>query len=256
MKKFLYFALSCAMVLGLASCQSEEKLYELTDSPEVSFMSESAIFKMKAEDGNKIAVTLYRGNTKGEVSVPVKITDGTDGVFTASKSTFDFADGENAAVIEFSYPDLNAFGGETYEIKIEVVNEEQVSPSGISECVVEATRLLTMKSLGTGVYYSDWYEEAWEQELTKAEEADYYELVDPWGTGVNFAFTVENGQINWLTVNSGYYNSTYEEYVMLGNQGITFENNIITMNTKYYISLGSFGTGIEQFQLPAGVKLF
>lgn len=256
MKKFLYFALSCAMVLGLASCQGEEVLYEFSDSPEVSFLAEDAIFKMVPEDGNKIAVTLYRGNTNGAVSVPVKITDGTDGVFTASKSTFDFADGENAAVIEFTYPDLKAFGGESYNIEIEVINEEQVSPSGIGKCTVDASRKLTMKSLGEGVYYSDWYEESWPQELLKAEEADYYELTDPWATGVNFAFTVENGAINWLTVNSGYYVSTYGEYILLGNLGVTFENNVITMQTKYYISLGSFGTGVEMFQLPEGVKLF
>lgn len=229
MKKFLYFALSCAMVLGLASCQSEEILYEFSDSPEVSFMAKSAIYSMLPTDGNKIAVTLYRGNTKGEASVPVKITDGTDGVFTASKSTFDFADGENAAVIEFTYPDINAFGGETYEIKIDVINEDQVSPSGISSCVVEATRKLTLVELGTGIFDDPvLFEDKWEQDIiTTVEAPDLFYLPDCFANGVDVSFNAKNGVFTIAeTVDTGVaYDSSDPRYGNFGISGAKLEYN-------------------------------
>ena len=106
---------------------------------------------------------LWRGNTKGSVSVPVTITDGTDGVFKAAKTSFDFSDGESVAKLDFNYPDINAFGGETYTITLAVA-EEVLSPSGIGEMKISAKRKLTPVKVGTGKYYSDWYEKEWEQD--------------------------------------------------------------------------------------------
>ena len=114
MNKIIYFILAGAMLMLSNSCQHQGTIYEIPEGNAcVSFPNDKAIFEMLASDGNKVTVELWRGNTKGAASVAVDIEDHTGGVFTPSKESFDFADGQSVATIDFTYPDLNAFGGET-----------------------------------------------------------------------------------------------------------------------------------------------
>ena len=158
MKKIIFLSFAVVALLCMNACDREGVIYT-PDNACVSFPSDVAVFEMVKEDGNKVTVQLNRGNTKGSVSIPVTIEDKTGGVFKPSKSSFDFADGEGVAYIDFTYPDINAFGGETYSVVLSV-DESNVSPSGISEMTVKANRKLTRVKVGTGIYYSDWYEEA------------------------------------------------------------------------------------------------
>jgi hypothetical protein len=246
------------MALMLASaCEHEGTIYEMPEnSALVSFPSDAAIFEMLASDGNKVTVDLWRGNTKGAASIPVQIEDKTGGVFKPAKSTFDFADGEGIAHLDITYPDINAFGGETYELVLSV-DESQVSPSGVSEMTVSATRKLTPKYVGTGIYYSDWYEEEWEQDLYTTEEApDFFILPDCWVRGTDFTFTVQNHKPIWpASFFSGYVHSSYGNvYIYTGESYI--EDGVIYLPvTGYRVSAGSFGGGIEYFVLPDGINL-
>ena len=255
MKKVIYFILAGAALLMAGACQREGTIYDIpSGSACVSFPSATAKFQMLASDGNKVTVSMWRGNTSGAASVAVDIEDQTGGVFTPSKRTFDFADGESVATIDFTYPDINAFGGETYKVVLKVSDSNQVSPAGIDQMTISAQRKLTPKYVGTGTYYSDWYEEEWEQDLYTTEEApDLYILPDCWVRGTDFMFNIVNGEPVWPAVFfSGYVHSTYGNVnIHVGDSYI--EDGVLVLEVSgYRVSAGSFGGGIEYFVLPEG----
>ena len=254
MKKIIFLSFAIVALLLANACQREGVIYT-PDNACVSFPSDVALFEMVKEDGNKITVQLYRGNTKGSVSIPVTITDKTSGVFTPSKSSFDFADGESVATLDFTYPDINAFGGETYSVVLSV-DEAQVSPSGFSEMTVKANRKLTRVKVGTGTYYSDWYEEEWPQDVyTTVEAPDYFILPSCWVKGTDFTFTIRNGKPEWpASFFTGYVHSSYGNlYIYSGDSYI--EDGVPYLEVSgYRVSAGSFGNGIEYFVLPPEMK--
>ena len=255
MKKIFYISLAITALLLTGSCQRKGTIYDMPEgSALVSFPSDEAKFEMVAEDGNKITVALWRGNTKGAASVAFDVDDKTDGVFKPAKSTFDFADGENIAYVDIKYDDINDFGGETYSLVLTIADEKQVSPSGIDEVTISAQRRLTRKFVGTGIYYSDWYEEEWEQDLyTTVEAPNLYILPDCWEDGTDFMFTVENHQPVWPdSFFSGYVHSSYGN-VYVYPDTVTVEDGVMYIQVKAYrVSAGSFGGGLEYFVLPEG----
>ena len=255
MKKLIFISFAIATLLFAASCEREGTIYT-PDNACLSFPSDAAVFEMLKEDGNKITVELWRGNTKGSLSVPVTVDDATGGVFKLAKSSFDFADGEGVAKLDINYPDINAFGGETYKLTLSV-DENMVSPSGISAMTVSATRKLTPKKVGTGIYYSDWYEEEWEQDLYTTEEApDFFILPDCWVKGTDFTFTVQNHKPIWpASFFSGYVHSSYGNVYLYTGESYIEDGVIYLPITGYRVSAGSFGSGMEYFILPAGVNL-
>ena len=258
MKRNIFLILATLALLLVSACQKTGTIYEIpAGSNCVSFPSSSAIIEMLASDGNKITVEMWRGNTQSAASVAVDIEDGTGGVFTPSKSSFDFAAGEAVATIDFTYPDINAFGGETYTIKLTVSDPNQLSPAANGEMTIQATRKLTPKYVGTGIYYSDWYEEEWEQDLYTTEEApDLYLFPDCWVRGTDFMFNMVGGKPVWpADFFTGYVHSTYGKVNIRVGESYIKDGVLYLEVAHYYVSAGSFGPGLEYFVLPEGVNL-
>lgn len=262
MKKIIYISLAIMALMLTGSCQHEGTIYDMpADSALVSFPTDVAIFEMLAEDGNKITVDLWRGNTKGAVSIPYEIVDKTGGVFKPAKTTFDFADGEGVAHLDINYPDINAFGGEVYNLIFKIADENQVSPSGISELTVKAQRKLTPKFLGTGVFYSDFFEEEWEQDIYNTIEApNYYILPDCWVRGTNWTFTMSGGKPVWpATFDSGYlFGSAYGNVWIKSGDSFVEDGVLYLIVSSYYLPdyyNYDFGSTYEAFVPPAGVNL-
>ena len=255
MKKIITLSFAILALLMVTSCEQQGTIY-IPDNACVSFPSDAAMFNMLASDGNKITIELWRGNTDGPVSVPVTIEDGTGGVFKPAKQQFDFADGESVATLDFTYPDINAFGGETYEITVTISDENQVSPSGIDQVTIKAQRQLTRVKVGTGTYYSDWYEEEWPQDLyTTVEAPDLFILPSCWVKGTDFTFNMVNGKPVWpASFFSGYVHSSYGNVYLYTGESYIEDGVIYLPITGYRVSAGSFGSGMEYFVLPAGFK--
>lgn len=260
MKKLLYLSVILSAMFFSASCQREGAIFEVpADCALLSFPSEDAIIQMTKEDGNKFAIELWRGNTKGAISVPVSIKYDVEGIFTAAKNSIEFADGEAVATLVFNYDDINAFGGESYSIEVSIDDENQVSPSGISSVSLAVSRKLTYVLLGEGEYYSDYAEESWDQEIyTTVEAPDYYILPDCWVKGCDFTFTVKNGQPVFPDMwDSGYYYSPYGN-VFIYKTGVEYKDGVISIGVGYSIPAieYDFGSGyIEYYKLPEGVVL-
>lgn len=251
MKKIILLTTIISLFFGVTSCKDEGTLYDLTDKVEASFPSAIVSYEMVAEDGNKIAVEMWRGNTKGAASVPVLIDDKTGGVFTPEKESFDFADGESKAYLTFNYPDINDFGGEIFKIVIEI-DEEYLSPGGIDQITVSAQRKLTYKSIGVGKFTSEFFEQSWDQEVQKAEEADYYKLPDLYVNGTDVVFSVKDGQIDFERQPTGYVDSSYgmvswdPYYLEYGS----IEGKTYTFVPRFIVEAGSFGGYYEVLEMP------
>lgn len=252
MKKILYLLSVTVLLLVASSCQQEGVKYDLGDKVEASFPSTIVSYQMVAADGNKIMVEMWRGNTKGAATVPVTITDKTGGVFTPEKSQFDFADGESKAFLTFSYPDIADFGGEKYEIEIAIADENQVSPNGNEKITVSAQRKLTFKSLGIGTFTSEFFEEAWPQDVQKAEEAEYYRLPDCYYKGFPIEFSVVDGKINFALQPMGYKHSAgmvYWDPREMSKSSIS--GKTYTFSVRFQIpGVGGFGTFYEVLEMP------
>ena len=259
MKKIIYISLAISALVLTSACQHKGTIYDMPEgSALVSFPAEDAIFSMLTEDGNKITVNLWRGNTKGAASVAFDVEDKTGGVFTPAKRTFDFADGEAVASVDITYPDINAFGGEIYNIILKISDEKQVSPSGIDEVTVSAQRKLTPHYIGKGSFYSDFFEEEWPQELYNTVEApNYYILPNCWAKGTDWTFTVSGGKTTMpAAFDSGYlFGSAYGNVWIKSGEGVVEDGVAYLIVSSYYLpAYGNynFGSSFEAVTPPAG----
>lgn len=261
MKRIIYITLAIMALMLTSACQHEGTIYEMpANSALVSFPTDVAIFEMLSSDGNKITVDLWRGNTKGAASIAVDIDDQTGGVFTPAKRTFDFADGQAVASMDFTYPDINKFGGEVYKIVLKVSDDSQVSPSGYDKLTITAQRKLTPKFIGTGVFYSDFWEEEWEQDIYNTEEApDYYILPNCWAKGTDWSFSMSGGKPAWpASFDSGYlYGSSYGNVWIKPGDSYIEDGVLYLIVSSYYLpAYGNynFGSTYESFTPPAGLS--
>ena len=252
MKKLLYFTAIVGLLFTIVSCEQDRTVYSLTDKVEASFPSKIVNYQMIKEDGNKIVVEMWRGNIKGAATVPVTITDETDGIFTPQKGQFDFADGENKAYLTFTYPDIDEFAGEKYELEL-AIDEEMVSPGGISSIKITAQRKLTFKSLGIGEFTSEFFDDSWDQEVMKTEEADYYRLPDCYYEGFHIEFTIQDGKVDFATQAMGYkYEGSSMTFWVNKSDVSTVVGKVVTFIPNFFIpDLGAgFGENTEVFVMP------
>lgn len=252
MKKILFLASIICLLCITTACEQERELYDPGDRVEATFPSTVLNLFMVAEDGNQIQVEMWRGNTKGAISIPVTIVNSTGGVFTAEKAQFDFADGQNKAYLKFTYPNISNFGGEKYNIEISITDENQVSYAGNRTIQVMAQRKLTFKSIGTGSFTSEFFEDSWSQEVLKAEEADYYRLPDCYYSGYPIEFSVKDGKIAFAKQAMGYkhptYGMTYWDPKYLTNCSI--DGKTYHFIVDFRVSAGSFGVCEEVLVMP------
>lgn len=252
MKKILFLASFIGLLFVTISCQPEKEIYDPGDRVEATFPSTLINYSMVSQDGNQIQLEMWRGNTKGAVSVPVTITNTTGGVFTPEKSKFDFADGENKAYLKFTYPNINNFGGEKYSITVAITDNNQVSYGGYKTIKITAQRKLTFQTLGIGSFTSEFFEETWPQVVQKAIEADYYRLPDCYYTGYPIEFSIAAGKVSFAKQATGYRHSTYG--MVSWDPGHVAECTIvgkkITFIVDFRVTAGSFGVNSEVLNLP------
>jgi hypothetical protein len=252
MKKITFLTGAILVLLTFISCEREGVLYQLSDKIEASFPSTIVNISMLASDGNQIEIEMWRGNTKGAVSVPVTITNSTGGVFTPLKNAFDFADGENRAYLKFSYPDINNFGGEKYIIDVSITDENQVSKGGFRTIRITAQRKLTFQSIGTGLFTSEFFEDSWSQPVEKAIEAEYYRLPNLYYTNYPIEFSINNGVVTYAKQPMGYIHSTYGmiSWDPRSSSGSSKVGKKITFIVDFRVTAGSFGVYNEVLDLP------
>lgn len=251
MKKILFLTSIIGYLFFAASCEPERVIYNPGDRVEASFPSGILTVEMVAADNGQFQIEMWRGNTKSAVSVPVTIT-GNGTKFTADKTKFDFAAGENKAYIKFTYPNLNTFGGEAYKITVTIADDANVSYGGKKSLVITAKRKLTFQTLGTGTFTSEFFEDAWPQVVQKAAEADYYRLPNCYYNNYPIEFTIVNNVVSFAKQPMGYVHSTYGmcSWVPDHLSDCKIEGKKITFLVDFNVEAGSFGTYYEILDMP------
>ena len=262
MKKLLTYITAAALMFSMGSCSEEDgSLYDFTLDPsvEATFAAENLKFNNLTEDlGGKISVPMYRGNTAEAASVPVTIT-GSEGVFTPSKSTFDFAAGENVAYIDFTF-DFNALTPAPSTISIVANNAEDVSDNGYGQTQFSLQKQLTYSPVGTITYESGFLMTAagapvLSREIQKAEEGNYFLIPNAWVSGTDFSFYFDGQNLEWYSTSTG-MNGGYGDIKLEMLDYTIASISPLTLEIVFYIYDSSpWGEYVETFTFPEGFTL-
>lgn len=243
MKKHIFklFALAVISLSFFSSCNTdaEKPMYDVTKT-EYAFARTLQSVEMLPTDGNKIIVPIYRNTTVGTSSVNVEMSASVEGLFTLANATATFEDGKASTDIVINYDDINALAaGTTYKLTLSFA-EENASPSKVNSITVSAQRKLTFKTIGTGVFTSEFFGESWEQPIEKAEEANVYRLPDCYVSGFPIIFSVDDaGNITMGDQETGYVYSTYG-MVSIHLVQSKIEGNTYKFAFKFFMPTASF----------------
>ena len=256
MKRIFKYGLVLLAMGLMSSCVTDKEMYDFVANPgaAVTFSAKSLDMPaLKAEDGGKVRVPLYRGNTSAPASVQVTITGG-EGVFTPKKSAVDFAAGDNVGYLEFTY-DYESLSAKPVAMTVAVTKAEDVAVNGIAEAKFTLVRQLTYESIGEGYYYSAFYGD-WPQEILKAKEGNYYLLPSCWVSGVDFSFFCDGETVDWYTLTSGYNYGSYGPVGFDINEGVVYEDGglwYVELDLNYYLPdyhNYDLGPGYEAVEFP------
>lgn len=259
MKRLLIYSLLALFVGVMGSCSKDEVIYKFEDGEiGCTFQASSLKYHELTEaDNGVVKIPMYRANTKGTATVNVTITGG-EGVFTPSATAFTFADGENVAWLNLAF-DYESLSAKPSTIVFEMDDAENCAFTGISKTSVTLQRKLTWELVGTGYYYTDFFEEGWDQDVYKAQEGDFYLLPGCWFAGTDFSFFCDGTTVDWYASESGYNYGSYGP-VVFGPTATEIEevsgSYVMTVESDYILSefMGGYilYQGFEQFTFPEG----
>lgn len=237
MKKNIFInMLACAFaaLATFTSCDTDAEgtLYTPDADACYSFASTQMNMELSADNQGVIKVPLYRGRTDKDATIAItaQMDEATQAIFTLASSSISFKSGENIAYAELNFGSIDKLGATNKYVINLSIPEENASPSAESSIKVQAQRMLTWESYGTGIYTSQLFGQSWEQPIEKAKEGNIYRLKDCIYEGYPFVFTLsENGQelLGWDLQPSGYKHATYG-MVYFTATGMEREGNILS----------------------------
>lgn len=195
--KLLSVVGALALVFGITSCSQEmmEKTYT-PDNYNVTFEGASATFSLEGQD---LVVKVNRGVAKEAISVPVTLTD-PNGVYTLSKNTADFAEGEYTTELKLSYNPENLKPVVNYTFTL-AFDAAYVAASGSNKITATCMMPLVYQDWGTLEAYQGTLFQffAPEDKVYTLQIADYtnnyFKVKNMLGSDVDMEFNVTNGQI-------------------------------------------------------------
>jgi len=263
--KIINSLLVAASAILFTACDKTEGALYSGDTNKVSFLSATTSMNM---EGGSLKIPVGRTSTAGELSVPVTLTasgEGYTNVFTVD-GPLQFANGEGKSYVTVNYGDLSTIDPSSLPVAssgLDVnvglafpftlsVAEENVSLSNIGSVTINASNALKFQDMGTVELNSEegWQGEIFDVEIQKAEGANVYKVVSPFGAN-SFAFMIKSDGKTVVCPNQVIYNhSTYGAVSMSTVTG-TVEDGVVTLNVgDYTVSAGSFGGGVEIIKLP------
>lgn len=211
MKRIFKYALSVLALSAMFSCTTEKVQYDFEKNPGVAATFAAKTLQVPglvAEDGGKVSVPLYRGNTAEAAQVAVAVTGG-EGIFTPTSSTVDFEAGENVAYLTFTY-DFDALSAKPETLTATIVNEADLALNAVASASFTLVKQLTYVPLESpGYYFTGFFGEGWDQTIYKAEEGNYFTLPGCWYSGYDFSFFFDGTNLDWYTATTGYSYGSY-----------------------------------------------
>lgn len=227
-----------------------------------------------ALDESEITLTLTREDATEEATIPVKLSTGAQGIFSAPSSVT-FKAGETEAKYLVTISDkMEAFKTYTFQVRVPEAYtnayKDQAQVPMFDVTVIKED----YKVIATGVYTDlFWYEDAWEQDLEYSPMKNIYRWPDLFanGTPIYFLFDGKNFQLcnadgvtkdankNPLKMATGMIHSTYGPVsitqVMDAEYGYDTEDLDEGVIGEFYfkgqftVSAGSFGSGYNVFDV-------
>lgn len=260
MKRIFIYALTVLALGAMLSCTNEKVQYDFEKNSGVAatFAAKSTqVPGLVAEDGGKVSIPLYRGNTKGSASVEVVVSGG-EGVFTPTSNAVEFEPGKNVGYLTFTY-DFEELSAKPAPMTVTIKNEADRALNAVASTSFTLVRQLTYEEVGEGYYYSDFGGE-WDQPVLKAQEGDYFLLPSCWVSGVDFSFFCDGTTVDWYTTSSGYNYGSYGPLDFdIASATVALEDGqyVVTLNATYVLpDLGGYplGAGVEVFYFPEGFE--
>ncbi|MBR4729020.1 MAG: hypothetical protein IK075_02025 [Prevotella sp.] len=236
------------LVLSLTSCYDEKGedytpatkeagAYLIADASEVKFAADAEqvlTLKIGRTDASVSSVSLSCDNSK--FNVPSSVTLSSD-------------------VTEVKIP-FNMQGGTTETATFSITAGS--TPYGAKDLVLSIIRDFVWVNIGTGLFTSEFFGEAWEQPILQAEGTHKYILPSVYAEGYDLAFELtEDGSALAGTIKAFETGYVHPDYGMIRGRNLDLEGhpmvrdgNAITIPLQFVVDAGSFGWANETIELP------
>lgn len=244
----IFFGLACLSVFSLTSCYDEKGddytpatkesgAYLIADASDIKFAADAEqvlTLKIGRTDASVSSVSLSCDNSK--FNVPSSVTLSSD--ITEVKIPFSMQGGTTETAT-FSI----TAGSTSY---------------GAKDLVLNIIRDFVWVNIGTGLFTSEFFGEAWEQPVLQAEGTQKYILPSVYFEGYDLAFELtEDGSALAGTISAFETGYVHSDYGMIRGRNLDLEGhpmvrdgNAITIPLQFVVDAGSFGWANETIELP------
>lgn len=259
-KNIIYILTLFLSIVVMSSCSEHEgTTYDQGNSVNAIFPASELSYNVEDNTDStglaSLAVTVYRGNTKGSIDVPLTLSlpAGVTSTFALKDSVAHFQDGENKVdvILQFKFDELVA-GSNVVEVALADTTQYPIF-SASNSLTLSISPVFTFKPLSKGSFTSEFFEESWEQEIyVSNENANVYLLKDCYAKGVDIQFVMNDDRtavVDFAKQPTGYVHPTY------GMISVTYVDSEVvgkkvSFELKFTVSAGSFGNAVEEIEFP------
>ena len=244
----LFLGIACLSVFALTSCYEEKGDDYTPAQPQAGafLLAENTNPLFAADDAQ--VLTLKIGRTDASVTSATLTCDNSK--FNAPSQVTLTGD-----TTEVKVP-FSIMGGTTEAVTFTV--SEGGTPYGPTTLAMNVYRDFVWVNIGTGVFTSEFFEEAWDQPVLQAEGTQKYRLPDLYAEGYELAFELtEDGTALVSTIPAFATGYVHPSYGMIRGRNLDLEGHPMVRNGKditiplqFIVDAGSFGWANEVITLP------
>ena len=152
---FAVAALACATFVACENKFDDYDPAQQVEGAQAYFSNQNATsYTISKIDVAPITVTLMRGQSEAAVSVPVTLTQGEEGAFTAPAKV-DFKAGSNKATLDITYDPEKLADGSSYKVTLTIGDQSVTTPYGNNEITLTVKVPEPYVLLGKALYRDD-----------------------------------------------------------------------------------------------------
>ncbi|MBP7359828.1 MAG: hypothetical protein WCR36_07870 [Bacteroidaceae bacterium] len=246
---YCYMALMSVLLLSACSDDYEYTPAEnnLTSSQAYVYAENGTSLSFVPTDAETFTVKLGRSVTTDKATVALTTTNNK---FTVP-STVTFAAGQKTVDVPVTF-DMAI--GTTENVTI-ALDKNNSNPYGADSLSMTIKRDYSWKSLGEGLFTSEFFGGSWSTVVYKADGVNVYKLKDLYKEGTDIIFELSEDGKTLKTFNkqeTGYVHSKYGMVSVEPDSAdpMTRQDNVLTFNLNFTVSEGSFGVNKEVLELP------
>ena len=152
---FAVAALACATFVACENKFDDYDPAQQVEGAQAYFSNQNATsYTISKIDVAPITVTLMRGQSEAAISVPITLTQGEEGAFTAPAKV-DFKAGSNKATLDITYDPEKVAEGKSYKITLTIGDQSVTTPYGNNEITLTVKVPEPYVLLGKALYRDD-----------------------------------------------------------------------------------------------------